>query len=74
MFSDKSELNPNEPYAYAFHLISDEFLEIEQTEQDLTLRRIDYDEISQLLKNGQFQEKQKTTDASHFFEGVRIKP
>jgi len=74
VFSDKSELNPNEPYAYAFHLIPDEFLEIEQTEQDLTLRRIDYDEISQLLKNGQFQVKPKTTDASHLFEGVRIKP
>jgi len=74
VFFDKSELNPNEPYAYAFHLTPDEFLEIEQTEQDLTLRRIDYDKISQSLKNGQFEEKQKTTDASYSFEGVRIKP
>lgn len=74
VFSDKSELNPNEPYAYAFHLIPDELIEIEQIEQDLTLRRIDYDEIFQLLKNGQFQVKPKTTDTSHFFEGVRIKP
>jgi len=74
IFSDKSELNPNEPYAYAFHLTPDEFLEIEQTEQDLTLRRIDYNETSQLLKNGQLPVKQKTTDASRFFKGVRIKP
>lgn len=74
VFSDESELNPNEPYAYAFHLIPDELIEIEETEQDLTLRIIDYDEISQLLKSGQLPVKQKTTDASHFFKGVRIKP
>ncbi|HCO94185.1 MAG TPA: hypothetical protein DIU00_09575, partial [Phycisphaerales bacterium] len=40
VFFDESELNPNEPYAYAFHLTPDVFLEIGQTEQDLTLRRI----------------------------------
>lgn len=74
VFYDKSELNPNQPYAYAFHLTPDVFLEIGQTEQDLTLRKIDYDEISQLLKNGQFPEKLETTDASYCFEGVRIKP
>jgi len=74
VFFDKSELNPNEPYAYAFHLTPDVFLEIGQTEQDLTLRSIDDDEISQSLKNGQFPEKLETTDASYCFEGVRIKP
>ena len=74
VFFDKSELNPNEPYAYAFHLTPDMFLEIGQTEQNLTLRGIDNDEISQSLKNGQFPEKLETTDASYCFEGVRIKP
>jgi hypothetical protein len=74
VFFDKSELNPNEPYAYAFHFTPDVFLEIEQTEQDLTLRRIDYDEISKSLKNGKFPGKLKTADASHCFEGIRIKP
>lgn len=74
VFSDMSELNPNEPYAYAFHLIPDEFLEIEQTEQELRLRIFDYDEISQLSKNGQLPEKLKTTGDSYCFEAVRIKP
>jgi hypothetical protein len=74
VFWDKSELSPNETYAYAFHLIPDEVVKIEQTKQDLTLRRIDYDQISRVLNSGSLEDIEKAADLSHFFEGVRIKP
>ncbi len=74
MFSDKSELSPNEPYAYAFHLIPDEVLEIEQTKLNLTLRRIDYDQISRVLQSDPLEAIEPATNLSHFFEGVRIEP
>jgi hypothetical protein len=71
LFSDKAELDPNEPYAYAFHLMPDGFLEIEQAEPKLTLREMDYNELSQMLRDRSYSEKQKTGDSC--FEGFRIR-
>lgn len=74
MFSDKAELDPNEPYAYALHLIPDSFLEIEQAEPKLTLYEIEYGQLSQMLQDGSSYEKQRAVDATACFEGVRIEP
>jgi hypothetical protein len=73
VFADKAELDPNQPYAYALHLIPDWFFRIEKTESELILQEIDYKEAFQILHNNTSSAKPRT-DNSFSFKGTRIEP
>jgi len=72
IFFDKSELDPND--FYAFHLIPDLFVKIDQIEPKLLPRQMDYEEVSEMLKRGPASVKQEATEADYVFEGVRVEP
>lgn len=72
VFFDKSELDPND-YS-AFHLIPDRFLQIDQIKPKLLLRELDYEEVSEMLKQDAESLKQEAVNADYIFEGVRIEP
>jgi hypothetical protein len=74
VFNDKAELDPDQPYAYAFHLIPDRFIRVEKTESELTLRLMDYKEAYQILRNNAIPAKSQQTDVSYLFKGTRIEP
>jgi hypothetical protein len=72
VFADKAELDPHQPYSYAFHLIPDWFLRVEKTEPELKLQKLNYEEASQILRNNTSPVKSQSTDASYLFKGTRI--
>jgi hypothetical protein len=74
VFADKAELDPGQPYAYAFHLIPDWFFRIEKTESELILQEIDYKEAFQILQNNNTSSAKPQTDTSYSFKGTRIEP
>jgi hypothetical protein len=71
VFLDKSELDPNDPYAYAFHLVPDRFFRVERTEPDLILQLVDHEEVLELLQDDSASREQNATNACYFFEGIR---
>jgi hypothetical protein len=73
VFADKAELDPNQPYAYALHLIPDWFFKIEKTKSELILQEIDYKEAFQILQNNT-SAAESHTDTSYSFKGTRIEP
>jgi hypothetical protein len=73
VFADKAELDPNQPYAYALHLIPDWFFRVEKTKPELILQQIDYKEAFQILQNNTPSAKPQT-DSSYSFKGTRIEP
>lgn len=74
VFADKAELDPNQRYAYALHLIPDWFFRIEKTESELILQEIDYKEAFQILQNNNTSSAKPQTDNSYSFKGTRIEP
>lgn len=74
VFSDKAELEPDKPNAYAFHLIPDRFFRVEKTQSELRLLEMDYKEASQILRNNTSSTKPQPADASYSFKGTRIEP
>jgi len=74
VFTNKAELDSDQPYAYAFHLIPDWFFRIEKTESELKLQQLDYKEASQILQNNTSSAKLQPTEASYTFKGTRIEP
>ena len=74
VFTDKAELDPDQPYAYSFHLIPDWFVRIEKTESELILQKMDYKEVSQIMRNDTPSSKLQPADASYLFKGTRIEP
>jgi len=74
VFTDKAELEPDKPYAYAFHLIPDCFFRVEKTKSELILQKMNYEEVSQTLRNNTSSPKLQSTDASYIFKGTRIEP
>jgi hypothetical protein len=73
VFADKAELDPNQPYAYALHLIPDWFFRVEKTKSELTLQKIDYNEAFQILQNNT-SAAETHTGTSYSFKGTRIEP
>lgn len=73
VFADKAELDPNQPYAYALHLIPDWFFRVEKTKSELILQKIDYKEAFQILQNNT-SAAETHTDTSYSFKGTRIEP
>lgn len=73
VFLDKSELDPNDPYAYAFHLIPDVLFKVEQIEPDLILQLVDHEEVLELLQDDSASREQDATNPYYFFEGIRTK-
>ena len=73
VFADKAELDPNQPYAYALHLIPDWFFRVEKTKSELILQEIDYKEAFQILQNNT-PTAETHTDTSYSFKGTRIEP
>lgn len=71
IFTDEAELDPNDPHAYAFHLIPDALFKIEQVEPDLILRHVDHEEVLEILGNDPSSQEQKAVDPCYFFEGIR---
>jgi hypothetical protein len=74
VFTDKAELEPDKPNAYAFHLIPDCFFRVEMTKSELILQKMNYKEVSQILRNNTPLPKLQSTDASYSFKGTRIEP
>ena len=74
VFADKAELDPNQPYAYALHLIPDWFFRVKKTESELVLQQLDYKEASNALKNDKPLTELHPEDASYSFKGTRIEP
>jgi hypothetical protein len=72
VFADKAELDPNEPYAYALHLIPDWVFRVKKTESELVLQQLDYKEASDALKNNKPLPELQPEDASYSFKGTRI--
>ena len=74
VFADKAELDPNEPYSYALHLIPDWFFRVKKTESELVLQQLDYKEASDVLKKNKPLPELQPKDASYSFKGTRIEP
>lgn len=74
VFADKAELDPNEPSAYALHLIPDWFFRVKKTESELVLQQLDYKEASDILKNNKSLPELQSEDASYSFKGTRVEP
>jgi len=74
VFTDRAELDPAKPYAYSFHLTPDWFFRVEQTESELMLQKMDYEEVRQILANGTSSQKAQPTENSYAFKGARIEP
>ncbi len=73
IFTDKAELDPNDPYAYAFHLIPDALFKIEQIEPELILQHVEHEEVLEIFGNDPSSQEQKAVDPGYFFEGIRTK-
>ena len=73
IFTDKAELDPNDPYAYAFHLIPDALFKIEQIEPELILQHVEHEEVLEIFGNDPSSQEQKAVDPCYFFEGIRTK-
>ena len=73
IFLDKSELDPNDPYAYAFHLIPDRFFKVEQIEPELILQHVDHEDVLELLQDDSASRERNATNPCYFFEGIRTK-
>jgi hypothetical protein len=74
VFADQAELDPDKPFAYAFHLIPDYLLRVEKTESELKLLKMNYEEASQIMRNNTSSQKLQPTDADYLFKGTRVEP
>jgi hypothetical protein len=74
VFADKAELDPNQPFAYAFHLIPDWFFRVEHLESELKLQKLDYKEASQIFRNNASSEQNQSADTDFVFRGTRVEP
>jgi hypothetical protein len=73
VFLDKSELDPNDPYAYAFHLIPDVLFKVERREPELVLQHLEHEDVVELRQDDPASREQDATNACYFFEGIRTK-
>lgn len=73
-FFEKTELDPDQPNSYVFHLVPDWFLKVNKSESELTLQKIDREKITQVLQNDTSSEQYQPADADIVFRGTRIEP
>ncbi len=59
---------------YSLHLIPDKFVVIDQIEPKLLLREVEYEELSESLKQNTVNLKQQDTEVDYIFEGIRVEP
>jgi hypothetical protein len=74
VFTDKAELDPEQPNSYVFHLIPDWFFGVEKTESELMLQQLDYKEVSEVLQQNKPLPELQSEDASYSFKGTRFEP
>lgn len=74
VFTDKAELDPDQPNAYEFHLIPDWFFRVKKTESELKIQQIDYKQVSDAFQNNKPLPQLLPEDASYSFKGTRIEP
>ena len=72
MFRDKSLLQQKD--SQGLHVVPGAFLKVDQMEPELLLQELDYEEISEMLKNGPALLKGQPVDTGYVFEGVRVEP
>lgn len=68
-----SEPSDNE-IEHGLHLIPDIFVVVDQIEPKLLLRIVEYEELSELLKQNTVNLQQQDTEVDYIFEGTRIEP
>jgi len=74
VFTNKAELDPDQPDSYVFHLIPDWFFRVKKTESELMLQKLNYKEISEILQNNKPLLESRLEDTSYSFKGVRFEP
>ncbi len=74
VFTDKADLDPDQPNAYPFHLIPDWFFKAEQTKSELILQKINYKDAAQILRNNVSPTQYQSEDADFVFRGTRVEP
>jgi hypothetical protein len=72
MFQDKSLLQQKDSHGY--NAVPDAFLKVEQIKPKLLLRKVDYEEVSEMLKNCPALLEQRPVGIDYDFEGVRVEP
>lgn len=72
MFLDKSLLEQKD--SQGWHVVPDVFLKVEQIEPKLLLRELDYEEVSEMLKNSSALAGEHFVGTDDVFEGVRVEP